>query len=356
MSAGKRPDAGGRRPIASGTFGRSDRRGRGRTAASPMSSRPSRPSACSSNASGALARSSTPARTTILQAGDVVAVGARRHVLLAEARAIGVEVDDRELLDFPVAALDVVLTNQSWPITRSRTWPTLHGRGVVLLTLVRGGEEIPVHAPTRAEPRRPAAPGGRAADVERVGPALGYIERPSSETDVVFVGLGILLGGFVGLLSVTVGALAAQPDRQRRRAHHGTRVRLAAFRAADVRTHSGAGVVGVRHHRPRGRSSASSGSTPARASSTAFAQTGPSLLVVGFFVALTPHVAALLFGRYVLKMNPVILLGACAGRRHGHGCAAGDSGRSRQQAAGARLHRAVRRSATSCSPRGDRSS
>jgi putative transport protein len=30
-------------------------------------------------------------------------------------------------------------------------------------------------------------------------------------------------------------------------------------------------------------------------------------------VALTPHVTALLFGRYVLKMNPVILLGACAG-------------------------------------------
>ena len=41
--------------------------------------------------------------------------------------------------------------------------------------------------------------------------------------------------------------------------------------------------------------------------------TGPSLLLVGFVVALTPHVTALLFGRYVLKMNPVILLGACAG-------------------------------------------
>ena len=42
-------------------------------------------------------------------------------------------------------------------------------------------------------------------------------------------------------------------------------------------------------------------------------QTGPSLLVVGFLVAVTPHVAALLFGRHVLKMNPLILLGACSG-------------------------------------------
>jgi putative transport protein len=30
-------------------------------------------------------------------------------------------------------------------------------------------------------------------------------------------------------------------------------------------------------------------------------------------VAVTPHAVTLLFGRWVLKMNPVILLGACAG-------------------------------------------
>ena len=41
--------------------------------------------------------------------------------------------------------------------------------------------------------------------------------------------------------------------------------------------------------------------------------TGPSLLLVGFLVAVTPHVAALFFGRYVLKMNPVLLFGACSG-------------------------------------------
>jgi putative transport protein len=40
---------------------------------------------------------------------------------------------------------------------------------------------------------------------------------------------------------------------------------------------------------------------------------GPSLLLVGFVVAVTPHMTAILYGRYVLGMNPVILLGACAG-------------------------------------------
>ena len=42
-------------------------------------------------------------------------------------------------------------------------------------------------------------------------------------------------------------------------------------------------------------------------------ETGPSLLVVGLVVALVPHATAVLFGRHVLKMNPVLLLGACSG-------------------------------------------
>src|SRR5207245_8944449 len=41
--------------------------------------------------------------------------------------------------------------------------------------------------------------------------------------------------------------------------------------------------------------------------------TGISLVVVGLVCALIPHTVAILFGRYVLRMNPLILLGACAG-------------------------------------------
>src|SRR5207237_8531938 len=33
------------------------------------------------------------------------------------------------------------------------------------------------------------------------------------------------------------------------------------------------------------------------------------------FVAVLPHAVSILFGRYVLKMTPVIVLGACSGAR-----------------------------------------
>ena len=41
--------------------------------------------------------------------------------------------------------------------------------------------------------------------------------------------------------------------------------------------------------------------------------TGISLVFVGLISALLPHTLAILFGHYVLKMNPLILLGVCAG-------------------------------------------
>ena len=42
-------------------------------------------------------------------------------------------------------------------------------------------------------------------------------------------------------------------------------------------------------------------------------KSGISLVFVGLVIAILPHTVAILFGRYVLKMNPVIVLGACSG-------------------------------------------
>ena len=186
------------------------------------------------------------------------------------------------------------------------------GRGVVLVKLVRGGEEIPFFGDTVVQRGDVLRLAGNAADVDRVGRLLGYIERPSSETDVVFVGLGILVGGLVGLLTVRVGGLPLT-----------------------LTSSGGALVMGLvfgwlRSVRPTfGRIPepalwvfdtiglavfiAVVGLNAGPTFVAGLRTTGAGLLVVGFIVAVTPHVVALLFGRYVLRMNPLILLGACAG-------------------------------------------
>jgi putative transport protein len=148
--------------------------------------------------------------------------------------------------------------------------------------------------------------------LQRAGQAFGYVERPSSATDVVFVGLGIFFGGLFGLLSIHVGnvplSLTASGGALVMgllfgwlRSVHPTfgRIPEAALWVFDTLGLAVfIGVVGL-------------GAGPGFVEG--LKRTGPSLLVVGFLVAVTPHVAALLFGRYVLKMNPVILLGACSG-------------------------------------------
>ena len=247
----------------------------------------------------------------VLHRGDAVAIAAR-HRVLAGGVPIGREIDDRDLLDFPLVALDVVLTNSSLVDQTIGSLAERHGRGVVLHKLVRGGEEIPYAASTTVNRGDLLRLAGAIRDVERAGAALGYIERPSSATDVVFVGLGIVLGGLVGLLSIHVGGLPLSLT-----ASGGALIMglvfgwLRSVRPTFGRIPEAAlwvfdtlglavfiGVVGI-------------GAGPGFVDG--LRRTGPSLLVVGFLVAMTPHVVALLFGRYVLKMNPVILFGACAG-------------------------------------------
>ncbi|MCL4806388.1 MAG: aspartate-alanine antiporter, partial [Thermoanaerobaculia bacterium] len=253
-----------------------------------------------------------PAPDSVFAGGDVIAIAARRKALFELNLPVVNEVEDRDLLDFPLAARDVVVTNKDVAGRSLEEIAESHGRGVVLMKLIRATEEIPFTASTTLDRGDLMRIAGSPEDVERAGKALGYVERPSSETDVVFVGLGILLGGFVGLLTVTVGGLPLSLT-----ASGGALIMGLVFGwLRSVRPTFGRipepalwvfdtiglavfiGVVGL------------------NAGPTFIAglkETGPSLLLVGFVVAVAPHTAALLFGRYVLRMNPVILLGACSG-------------------------------------------
>jgi putative transport protein len=143
----------------------------------------------------------------VLQPGDIIAVTARRHVFLDGTVAWGEEVEDRELLEFPVATLDVVVTRKEIAGRPLASIAEEHGRGVALVKLVRAGQEIPFTAETEIDRGDLLRIAGSRRDVERAGRVLGYVERPTSETDVVFVGLGIFLGGLLGAMTISVAGL-----------------------------------------------------------------------------------------------------------------------------------------------------
>ena len=250
---------------------------------------------------------------TIIRPGDVVAVMTRTELLMARGAEIGQEVNDTVLLDFPVEVLDVVITSRAMAGKTLKEVAALESaHGVFLRKLVRIGQEMPFTLETRIDRGDVLNLIGAKPDVERAAKDLGYPDRPTVTTDMIFVGLGIFIGGLVGLLSVTIGGLPLTLT-----ASGGALIMglvfgwLRAVRPTFGRIPEAAmwvfetvgltvfiGVVGL-----------SAGPSFV----TGLQKSGVSLILVGLIVAVLPHTAAILVGRYVLKMNPVILLGACAG-------------------------------------------
>jgi putative transport protein len=254
-----------------------------------------------------------PRPDTIVRPGDVVAVMTRTELLMARGVEIGPEVDDTELLDFPAETLDVVVTNRAMAGKTLKELAALEStRGVFLRKIVRVDQEMPFTLETRIDRGDVLSLIGARPDVERAAKDLGYADRPTVTTDMIFVGLGIFVGGLVGLLTVTIGGLPLTLT-----ASGGALIMglvfgwLRAVRPTFGRIPEAAmwvfetvgltvfiGVVGL-------------GAGPSFV--TGLQKSGISLILVGLLVAVLPHTAAILFGRFVLRMNPVILLGACCG-------------------------------------------
>lgn len=253
-----------------------------------------------------------PDAGTIIQSGDIIAVMARYNVLFQKFYDIGPEVMDRELLDFPIAYRDLIITNKKLAGKSLSELGTKYGQGVKLHKLIRTGQEIPFSAETIINRGDTLKISGLLPDVERAAKLIGYIDRVTAETDMIFVGLGILLGGLVGLLAVTIGGLSISLTTSggalvmglifgwlRSKTPKFGRIPEAALWIFDnVGLATFIGIVGL---------------SAGPSFISGLSQTGIGLLFAGLIVAITPHIVGLLFGHYILKINPVILLGAQSG-------------------------------------------
>jgi putative transport protein len=254
-----------------------------------------------------------PDPETVISAGDVIAILTRSELLTARGIEIGTEVHDKELLDFPIEMLDVVITNKSFDGKTIADLAAMDfARGVFLKKLTRVGQPMPFHAATQLDRGDVMTLIGAKQHVERAAKNLGYADRQTVMTDMIFVGLGIVLGGLVGLLTVTVGGLPLTLTASGGalimglvfgwlRAVHPTfgRIPESAMWIFDT--------VGLTVFM------ACVGLAAGPTFFSGLQKSGVSLVFVGLIIAILPHTVAILFGRYALKMNPVIVLGACSG-------------------------------------------
>ena len=253
-----------------------------------------------------------PDPMTVIREGDTVAIAARQNVMIYGLKGVGDEIFDRELLDFPRSHVNIIITKKS---AAGRTLSGLgeeYGHGIRLIRLVRSGIEMPVEPGFVVTLGDVLQVAGRKDDVERAAGAIGYLDKPSPASDIMLVSLGIVIGGLIGMLSVNVlgisltlttsgGALVmglVLGWMRSRRPTFGSIPDPALWIFDTLGLALFLGAVGI---------SAGPGFIDG------LRQTGFGLLAAGLVVALLPHVIGLLFGFYVLRINPVILLGAQSG-------------------------------------------
>ncbi|MFC8226747.1 aspartate-alanine antiporter [Streptomyces sp. NPDC057287] len=149
-------------------------------------------------------------QSRVLQVDDTVAVSAVRGDLVAfDPRThIGAEADDVGLLGYRTETLHVVASEKAQlgrTVDELRREPFMVG--VYVDKLYRAGAEFPYRLSTRLERGDTVVLTGPERLVGPAAKALGKPVPTSFATDMVWVGLGIFLGGCIGIPALTAGGV-----------------------------------------------------------------------------------------------------------------------------------------------------
>lgn len=150
-----------------------------------------------------------PAPTQMVAPGDEIVISGRREFVIKDESWIGPEVSDFELLSFPVEKVPVMIAKKSIDgktIDDIRRMPQMQGVLISRLTN-SSGTILPVLAKTEVNRGDIITIQGDAKDVKRAAAELGYVDKPTNVTDMVFVGLGIFVGALIGAITLHMGGI-----------------------------------------------------------------------------------------------------------------------------------------------------
>lgn len=255
-------------------------------------------------------------KDTVLKAGDIGVVAGRTEALIA-LQGQSREVADAELLDIPIEAVDLVVTSK---FANGKTLIELakdeFARGVYLKKITRGATsiDVPILPQTKIYRGDILKIAGRKTHVERVEKVLGYADRPSVMTDMIWVGLFMVVFGLIGAITVKVGGAPLTLSvsggvlfgglvlgwLRGVRPTFGRLPEATQWFMNSVGLNVFIAIVGI---------SAGPGFVEGLKSS------GVSLFLWGMFATSVPMLLAPLIGKYIFKFHPAINLGCCGGAR-----------------------------------------
>ena len=253
---------------------------------------------------------------TVLELGDVIAVSGK-HEALIEWSNRAEDVADEELLNIPVESVDVFVTSKKANgVSLIELSKQSNARGVYVTRIRRGsmGVDIPVYAQTKLNRGDIVTVSGSKKHIDEIIKEFGFADRPTSVTDMVLVGAGIVLGGLIGAITVPV---------------HGIPITLSTSGGALI---AGLVVGWLRSFIPKIGTVPSAtlwfmnsvglnvfiavvGITAGPTFIAGLKTVGVEIFFWGLFATAMPMLLAPLIGKYIFKFDPVINLGCCGGAR-----------------------------------------
>lgn len=251
----------------------------------------------------------------VIRVGDEIVLSGRREFILGEEHGIGIEIVDIELLNFPVENVQIFVMNKNVvgkTVKELRSMDYMHG--IPVQSIRRAGIAMPVYPEAKLERGDHVELVGYKKDMSRAAKEIGYADIPTDKTDMIFVGLGIVLGGLAGAMSIHVGgvplslstsggALIAGLFFGWLRSQHPAFGRIpepALWVMNNVGLNTFIAVVGI---------------TAGPSFVAGFKEVGWGLFLVGIAATSIPLLAGVLMARYIFKFHPALVLGCTAGAR-----------------------------------------
>jgi putative transport protein len=252
----------------------------------------------------------------VLMAGDVIGVYALRDAVGNLSHWVGPEIDHPEALSFPTRQVDIVLTSAEFAgktIHQAKSRLATDRRlGCFVNNISRQGYDLPLLPNTVLRRGDVISLTGRTASVEAMAKRLGRIRKNNYKSDIAMHTLGMVLGSLLGLLSTHIGMIPVELGigggvlvaalvigwYNSRHPEIGALPPAAQWAFSEFGLTAFGAVVGL---------------LAGPAAFAAMKEQGLALLLSGAVVTILPPLVALYFGRYVLRLHPMILFGALAG-------------------------------------------
>lgn len=258
----------------------------------------------------------TPAPGQLIYPDDEVVLSGRREFIIGEESWIGDEVVDPQLLEFAIKITPVMVRNKEVDgkiVKDLLSQPFMHG--VIIREIKRAQNvNVPVRENTVVERGDYLTLVGLPYDVSTAAKSIGLAENQTNATDIIFLSLGILIGGIIGVLSFKAGNVPVSLTTSggalimglifgwwhSRRPNYGQIPQSAVWIFRELGLNMFIACVGLQcgPHFVQG-----------------FEQVGWMIFVWGAVATTVPLVIGILLARYAFKFRPGTALGCVAGSR-----------------------------------------